>query len=241
MRLYGELAPWFHLLTAPEDYAEEAAAFVALIRQHARRPATTLLELGSGGGNNASHYKHFLRPTLTDVSDEMLALSRSLNPDCEHLRGDMRSLRLGREFDAVLVHDAVMYMVTPDDLQATMATAFAHLSLGGVALFVPDVVRETFKSRTAHGGHDGNGRALRYLEWTRDADPDDMTYEVEFALLLSEEGEPTRVEYDRHVFGLFAEADWLRWLKEAGFEASMHRQRLSGGELLELFIGLRPA
>ena len=40
----------------------------------------------------------------------MLELSRTLNPDCEHLEGDMRTLRLGRTFDAVLIHDAVMYM-----------------------------------------------------------------------------------------------------------------------------------
>lgn len=31
MRLYGELAPWFHLLTAPADYAGEAARYERLI------------------------------------------------------------------------------------------------------------------------------------------------------------------------------------------------------------------
>ena len=32
-------------------------------------------------------------------------MSRSINPECEHVQGDMRTLRLGREFDAVFVHD----------------------------------------------------------------------------------------------------------------------------------------
>ena len=32
--------------------------------------------------------------TLTDPSEEMLVVSRGLNPECEHLVGDMRALPL---------------------------------------------------------------------------------------------------------------------------------------------------
>jgi len=52
---------------------------------------TTVLELGSGAGHNALHLKPHARCTLTDVSEEMLGLSRELNPECEHLLGDMRT------------------------------------------------------------------------------------------------------------------------------------------------------
>ena len=65
MRLYGELAPWFHLLTAPEDYAGEAERYRRTIVQ-ALPDAVTLLELGSGGGNNASHLKQCFTCTLSD-------------------------------------------------------------------------------------------------------------------------------------------------------------------------------
>ena len=52
MKIYNELADWFHLLTHPSDYADEAADYVRLI--HGALPgARTLLELGAGGGNNA--------------------------------------------------------------------------------------------------------------------------------------------------------------------------------------------
>jgi len=47
--MYGDLAPWFHLLTAPEDYSDEAAFVLAALREHADGPVQTLLELGSGG------------------------------------------------------------------------------------------------------------------------------------------------------------------------------------------------
>ena len=48
----------------------------------------------------------------------MLALSATLNPECEHLEGDMRTLRLGRTFDVVFIHDAISYLTTEDDLRA---------------------------------------------------------------------------------------------------------------------------
>jgi ubiquinone/menaquinone biosynthesis C-methylase UbiE len=83
VKLYFELAPWFHLLTHPNDYAEEADFTERLIDAAIDGEAKTLLELGSGGGNNASYLKRRFECTLTDLSAEMLELSRSLNPECE--------------------------------------------------------------------------------------------------------------------------------------------------------------
>ena len=143
VRLYSDLAPWFHLLTAPEDYAAEAERYRAPDVE-AVPDAHTLLELGSGGGNNASHLSEHFTCTLSDVSPQMLALSRTLNPSCEHVLGDMRTLRLGRTFDVVFVHDAIAYMATEDDLRDCIGTAHAHTRPGGVAVFVPDHTRETF-------------------------------------------------------------------------------------------------
>ena len=91
----------------------------------------------------------------------------------------MRSVRLGRTFDAVFVHDAIAYITTEVDLRAVFATAFEHTRPGGVALFVPDSVTETFEPAADHGGHDGPDRALRYLEWTWDPDPDDTTVRMD--------------------------------------------------------------
>ncbi|MGH3134635.1 MAG: class I SAM-dependent methyltransferase [Gaiellaceae bacterium] len=219
MRIYADLAPWFHLLTHPSDYEEEAGFVARVIDATADGPAETLLELGSGGGNNASHLKRRFRCTLTDLSEDMLELSRSLNPECEHVQGDMRTLRLGSTFDAVLVHDAVMYMTTEDDLRAAIATAAAHLRPGGAAVVIPDTTRERFVPATSHGGHDGeDGRSLRYLEWVTDPDPDDSTYDVDFVVVLREPGKALRVEHDRHTDGLFPESTWHRLIEEAGLE-----------------------
>jgi len=182
-------------------------------------PIRTVLELGAGGGNNASHLKNSFAMTLTDLSPSMLDQSRRLNPECEHIAGDMRTLRIGREFDAVFVHDALTYMTTRGDIIQCMTTALIHCKPGGVALFMPDYVRERFVSGVHHGGHDGDGRSLRYFEWTFDPDPSDNTYTVDFVLLLREGNGPVHVEHDQHVNGLFSRDEWLQCMRDAGFHA----------------------
>ena len=227
--LYTELADWFHLLTQPDDYAEEAAEWSRFIAEALGRAPATMLELGSGGGNNASHMKGATRLTLADLSPAMLALSRRINPACEHVTGDMRTVRLDRTFDAVFIHDAICYITNEADLRRTFETAFLHCAPGGVALFVPDEVRESFKPTTDSGGHDGAaagpdaGRALRYLEWTWDPDPSDDEIVTDFAYLLRERDGSTRALHDRHRFGLFARATWLGLMKEAGFVDAVPR------------------
>ena len=217
-KLYGELASWFHLLSAPPDYAEEAEFARKLLVEASSTAPQTVLELGAGGGNNASHLKAHFQMTLVDLAQGMLDLSLTLNPECEHLTGDMRTVRLGRLFDAVFIHDAVMYMITEEELRQSIETAFVHCRPGGVALIMPDVVRETFVSLTTHGGHDGEDRSIRYIEWTFDADPSDTTYSVDFAYLLREGSRPLRVVHDHHVFGIFPREVWLRLFREVGFE-----------------------
>jgi SAM-dependent methyltransferase len=242
-KLYSELAEWFHLLTAPAEYAEEAEFYRKQLSAACDCPPRTVLELGSGGGNNASHMKAHFKMTLTDLSPEMLELSRSINPECEHVQGDMRTVRLGGEFDAVFVHDAVVYMTTEEDLKAAIDTAFVHCRRGGAALFAPDHVREKFKPSTDHGGHDAEeGRGLRYLEWTWDPDPNDDTYTVDFAYLLRDADGSLRMEQDRHVEGLFSRATWLRLLDEAGFDAGtvlFDHSELEPGSY-EVFVASKP-
>ncbi|HEX5825455.1 MAG TPA: class I SAM-dependent methyltransferase [Candidatus Limnocylindrales bacterium] len=241
--IYGDLAPWFHLLTPPEHYEDDAAAVLGFLRERVEGPLETLLELGSGGGNTASHLREHLRLTLTDLSPQMLELSRAINPDTEHLVGDMRTLQLGRAFDAVLIHDAICYMTSEADLRAALTTAFDHLRPGGVAVFMPDHVRETFAAATDHGGEDAPpeadgrpGRALRYLEWTTDPDPTDTTYLVDYAVLLRHPDGSVEAHHDRHVEGLFPRQVWLELLAATGFEswsATDAYQR-------DIFIGQRP-
>lgn len=236
MKLYDELAEWWPLFSAPEDYAEEAAFFARELAEECKPAAHTVLELGSGGGNNAFYLKSKFEMTLVDLSPQMLAVSRALNPECDHREGDMRTVNLGRTFDAVFVHDAIAYMTSAADLSAAIRTAFRHCRAGGLALFVPDCVRETFVAETKHGGHDGDGRSLRYLMWTVDPDPTDTIYRTDFAILLRNSRGDTRVVHDSHIEGIFPRAEWMRLLREAGFEP----RSLTDEWGREIFVAKRP-
>jgi hypothetical protein len=218
-RLYDELAEWWPLFSPPDDYAEEAADLLARLAT-AIRPGAALLELGAGGGSLAFHLKRHLRLTLTDRAPGMLAVSRRINPECEHLLGDMRSLRLGRDFDVVLIHDAIMYATEPAQVQAALRTAAVHCRIGGTVVVIPDFIRENFAPGTDHGGHDApDGRGLRYLEWSSDPDPGDDTYVVDYAFLLRHVDGSVTLTHDRHLEGLFARAQWLGWFSDVGLAA----------------------
>lgn len=244
--MYGELAPWWPLLSRPEDYALEAALYEDVIDAAAERPVRTLLELGSGGGNNASHLKARYTLTLVDRAPGMLAVSRAHNPECEHLEGDMRTLRLGRTFDAVLIHDAICYMTSEAELAAAITTAAAHLAPGGVALFVPDDTVETYRPELSAGGHDGpGGRAACYLQWAHPYAPetDGCRVRTTYAYLLRDGNAPVRVLHEEHLTGLFPQATWLATIEAAGLRAEARpyeHTELEPGRKRMMFLGVAP-
>ena len=56
LRLYDELAAWWPLVgDAATEYAAEAGVYADLLAEACEGPIESLLELGSGGGNNALH------------------------------------------------------------------------------------------------------------------------------------------------------------------------------------------
>jgi SAM-dependent methyltransferase len=239
-RFYSDLAEWWPLISPPEEYQEEAAFAASMLRM-ADPPARTVLELGSGGGSNAFYLKREFEMTLVDLSDDMLAVSRQLNPECEHLLGDMRTLRLGRTFDAVFVHDAIDYMTTEAELRQAVSTAYEHCRLGGVAVLVPDNIAENFLPETDHGGHDApDGRGARYLSWSSDPDSDDTRTRTDYAFLLRTADGTVTVAYDTHQFGLFPRALWLTVLSDAGFRSRSVAEVTREDRLpREVFVGTR--
>ena len=239
MLLYDELVPWYRLIDPLKDHLDEATAYREALVRALGPGSATLLELGAGAGNNAFYLKEHFRCTLTDLSEGMQRLSRETNIDCEHVLGDMRSLRIGRTFDAVFVHDAVMYITSPRDLEAVVRTAFEHTRPGGVALFAPDFVRESFRERADFHKNDDGDRMLCALEWSWDPDPADDTFATEFSFLLRD-GTTMRSVHDHHVEGLFARATWLGLFEKAGYRVESLARPFDDDVTDEMFLCRRP-
>ena len=248
-RFYGELADWWPLISPPAEYGDEAAFAASLLQPETGRDPvpspeqtpTRVLELGSGGGHLASHLADRFELTLVDLSDPMLEVSRRLNPSAAHLVGDMRTVRLDADFDAVLIHDAVDYMITESDLQAAIETAYVHCRPGGRVVIVPDDVAETFEERTEHGGSDGEDRrAVRYLSWTYDPDPSDSETLTQYTFNLRAADGSVETVSETHHCGLFSRETWLRLVTAAGFTASAHSEIAAEGDRPRLwFVGVR--
>jgi len=240
--LYRELARWWPLISPAAEYADDAAIIGALF-DSAAIPVRSVLDLGSGGGHVAWHLRAGRSLTLVDASPDMLAVSRQLNPDCAHVLGDMRTARLGQVFDAVLVHDAIDYVTTREDLRMVIEAAFAHCRESGLAVFAPDHTAETFRPGTGGGGgSDAAGRQASFRERTSDPDPGDDWILAEYEFTLREADGSVRVVPEAHRLGSFGRETWLRLLAQAGFEASTEPGVDAGGGRAErvLFVGRRP-
>jgi SAM-dependent methyltransferase len=243
-RLYGELAGWWPLISPPAEYAQEASYLAAVLSSTAAIGVHDVLDLGSGGGHVAVYLRDRFALTLTDISDDMLAVSRRLNPRCRHVRGDMRTMRLARQFDAVLTHDAVDYVTTQHDLALVIATAFAHCRPGGIAVFVPDYVKDDFRALTGGGGGgaDGTGRQATFREQTWDPDPADDWVQAEYEFILREADGAVQVIKETHRLGTFSREVWRRLLTDAGFVIGpgFDGRSLPGKPPANLFLGHRP-
>jgi hypothetical protein len=217
-RLYDEFAHLWPLISAPGEYAKEAQYWRDALREKLGPGRHEILELGVGGGHNLSHLTAEFQATAVDLSEKMLQNSIKLNPDVEHHVGDMRTVRLGRKFRAVIIHDAISYMLNEEDLRMTFATAVAHLEPGGVFITAPEYLQETFKGPcVSHSTKSDGETELTHIEYVYDPDPTDTTIESIMFYLIREAGR-LRIEQDRHVVGLFPLQRWLALMSEAGFE-----------------------
>lgn len=217
-RLYGDLAWLWPLMSPPGEYEAEAAYWREVLRLKLGPGRHALLDLGIGGGHFASHLAADFAITGVDLSEAMLANSRALNPEIEHVQGDMRTVRLGRVFDAVVVHDAIVYMTHEADLRAVFDTAAAHLRPGGVLITAVEQCREFFRDPNIdHATHTDGETLLTYVEYRYDPDPSDTAVEHRFIYFIRR-GAGLRVEEDRHVTGLFPFATWVDGMAAAGFD-----------------------
>ncbi len=237
-RLYGDLAWTWPIISRKENYVKEAQEFCRAVRQRARIAVKTILHLGCGGGHLDFTLKEHLEVTGVDVSEVMLSLARQLNPEATYFLGDMRTVRLGETFDAVVIADSIDYMLSVADLRAAFATAFVHLKPGGVFCTYAEVTLERFQqNETGCSTHARGDVEIAFVENRYDPDPTDATYENTFVYLIRRGGQ-LAIETDCHLGGVFGLATWLSLLREVGFEA---QQTELDQEHVPMFVCLKPA
>jgi len=217
--------------------------YVDLIKRTAAEPPSTLLHLGSGAGGYDVFFKRHFAVTGVDLSVGMLNKARKAHPDIEYIEGDMRTIRLNRQFDAVAIPDSIDYVASQEDLQQAIQTAVIHLKTGGVLLVVAKT-EEIFQNNNFAYAGEKDGIHVTLLENNHINPFRPNTYEATFVYLIRQQGELT-IHTDHQVLGLFSQAMWDEVFKNAGItmqktnlEGIYDTYVLNGGEYpLDIFVG----
>lgn len=244
-RMYDDFAHLWPLISHHADYANEARYWRDALTAELGQGELRILELGVGGGNNLHHIlypycdgsssadaacngEHMRQDqpahdaVVVDPSDKMLANCKQLNPSVEYHIGDMQSVRLDidKKFDAVLIHDAVCYLKSEDDISATLSTAREHLVTGGALIMAPDWFTETYPGTQLNCGiRRDTTPEFASIEYEHDPDPTDSAIESVFIYIIKSADGSVHVEEDRHITGIFSTQTWIRLMEQAGFLA----------------------
>ncbi len=222
-RLYGDLAWVWPVLSPVGDYRGEGRALLKLLvdRLEIKRgdDGLTLLDMGCGSGHLHSYLTGRFEVTGVDLSSAMIKQARRVNPGAKYVKGDLRTVKAGEWFDAVLLHDAVSYMQTRLDLVKAMKNVKAHLRPGGVAVVLPDYLQETFvPGEGAEVEAEVDGRHLQALSRVESAGRGRFALLMTFVITDLKSGR-RRVIEDRHICGLFGMTGWLAAFEKAGLSA----------------------
>lgn len=240
---YNELAWTEELLSDPADCEQEVSEYAELLKQNADIPVQTLLHLGCGAGRHDRWFSEYFKVTGVDLSKAMLELAGKINPDTEYLQGDMRTLRLNRQFDAVIIPDSIDYMASAEDLGKAIRTAALHLKPGGV-LLISGKTKENFRNNNfAYTGESGDVH-ITVLENNHINPFKPGTYDITLVYLIREKGELT-CHMENTTGGIFPMATWENLFIEAGLtletrtlDGLYDRFILGDGEYrLTLFLG----
>jgi SAM-dependent methyltransferase len=154
----------------------------------------------------------------------MLSIARnkaqSAGLDIEFAAGDIRTIDLGRRFDAVIsMFSVVCYQITNADLAAVCSTARRHLDAAGVFIFdgwYGPAVLAAPPAQRVKVAQDGNRRVVRFTQPTLDVAS--HTADIHFKVWITE-GERILSEVDEaHKIRFLFPQEMAYFLQVAGFE-----------------------
>lgn len=245
-KAYSDLAWTESLVYPPLEDLEEVELFSKLIKKNSKINTETLLHIGCGSGIYDYTFKKHFKVTGLDISEKMLEIAIKRNPEVEYNHGDMRTIKLGKKFDAVILPESIGYMTTTEDLKKAICSANKHLKPGGVLLICANI-KETFKSNNfVYTGEKGDIE-ITIFENNYISRENDSIYEATIIYLIRDKGK-LETFIDIHKLGLFDKKTWYSILKGEGFEVKETKEEhlydeymLEEGEYpLHIFICKKP-
>src|SRR5450759_1441931 len=135
--MYEKSARIYDLLyvgTGIKDYEAESAELRRMIEESSPG-ARTLLDVACGTGAHLAALSRWYEVEGADISPAMLAVARGRVPGVALHQADMRTIDLGKTFDAVIcLFSSIGYITDPKEMRSTVARLAAHVAPGGVLI-----------------------------------------------------------------------------------------------------------
>lgn len=237
--VFDAYAAYYDLLYRDKDYQGEARYVRDLLSRHGV-DSGRLLELGCGTGRHAEELARLGYAVHgIDSSPLMIEKARERLPSgagsaARFEVGDVRTSRLGTQFDAVIsLFHVASYQSSNQDLSAMFATAGAHLHEGGLFLFDcwygPGVLTDPPAVRVRRLD-DGPVRILRIAEPA--LHPNENLVDVNYTVLvMSDPAEPAAEIRETHRMRYLFLPELRAMLEGAGMRLVHAEEWLSGRQL----------
>jgi ubiquinone/menaquinone biosynthesis C-methylase UbiE len=234
--LHNQLAKYYDRAYSFKDYLDEAVRLQNLIIKYLESGGNSLLDVACGTGLHLKYLKDDFSCTGVDISKSMLKIARKNAKGVTFKEADMKSLRLGKQFDVIMcLLSSIGYVKTAASLEKTIRNFSKHLKKGGLALIEPSHAKSLYVNGEPRiTTYDGKDAKIARVNVTKIRQ---ATAVLNMHILIAERGKDAKYFLDRHELGLFGINNTLRIMKAAGLKSKYLKNGLMPGR--ELFVGIK--
>jgi len=234
--LHNKLAKYYDRVYSFKDYLDEAVRLQNLIIKYLESGGNSLLDVGCGTGLHLKHLKDDFLCTGVDISNSMLKIARKNVKGVSFKEADMKTLRLGKQFDVIVcLLSSIGYVKTAVSLEKTIQNFSKHLKKGGLALIEPSHAKSFYVSGEPRiATYNGKDAKIARVNFTKIRQ---ATAVLNMHIVITERGKDAKYSMDRHELGLFGINNTLRIMKAAGLKSKYLKNGLMAGR--ELFVGIK--
>jgi ubiquinone/menaquinone biosynthesis C-methylase UbiE len=234
--LHGKLAKYYDKVYSFKDYLDEAVRLQNLIIKYLESGGNSLLDVACGTGLHLKHLRDDFSCTGVDVSKSMLKIARKNAKGVTFKEADMKTLRLGKQFDVITcLLSSIGYVKTTASLEKTIRNFSKHLKKGGLTLIEPSHAKSVYVSGepriTTYDRKDAKIARVNFTNFRQ------ATAVLNMHILIAERGKDAKYFIDKHELGLFGINNTLRIMKAAGLKSKYLKNGLMPGR--ELFVGIK--
>jgi ubiquinone/menaquinone biosynthesis C-methylase UbiE len=234
--LHNQLAEYYDRVYSFKDYLDEAVRLQNLIIKYLESGGNSLLDVACGTGLHLKHLRDDFSCTGVDVSKSMLKIARKNAKGVTFKEADMKTLRLGKQFDVITcLLSSIGYVKTAASLGKTIRNFSKHLKKGGLALIEPSHAKSVYVSGEPRiTTYDWKDAKIARVNFTKIRQ---ATAVLNMHILIAERGKDAKYFIDKHELGLFGINNTLRIMKAVGLKSKYLKNGLMPGR--ELFVGIK--